>query len=142
MSPIISREEAATGNNAVIIFALCAILVYLILAALYESLLLPLVVIISIPCGLMGSFLFAKIFGLENNIYLQTGLIMLIGLLAKTAILITEYAGERRKGGLTLYLEVLTAQQALLGAQQSEVQCRYDEIAGIISLYHALGGGK
>ena len=98
----ISREEADTGNNIVLIFALCGVLVYIILAALYESLLLPIVVIATIPCGLMGSFLFAKLFNLENNIYLQTGLIMLIGLLAKTAILITEYAGERRKKGETL----------------------------------------
>lgn len=110
----ISREEASTGNNAIIIFGLCAILVFLILAGLYESLLLPLVVIISIPCGLMGSFLFAKLFGLENNIYLQTGLIMLIGLLAKTAILITEYAGERRKSGMTLKQSAVGAAKARL----------------------------
>ena len=111
----ISREEAETGNNTVVIFSLCAVLVYLILAGLYESLLLPIVVIVSIPCGLMGSFLFAKLFGLENNIYLQTGLIMLIGLLAKTAILITEYAGERRKSGMTL-------KQAAVGAAKARLR--------------------
>lgn len=98
----ISREQARSGNNVIIIFAVCFILVYLILSGMYESLLLPFTVILSIPCGLTGSFLFAKLFGLENNIYLQTGLIMLIGLLAKTAILITDYAGDRRRSGMSL----------------------------------------
>jgi len=97
-----TREEASSTNNTAIIFALCIVLIYLILSALYESFIIPFAVILSVPCGLMGSFLFAKIFGLENNIYLQTGLIMLIGLLSKTAILITEYAGERRKCGMSL----------------------------------------
>ncbi len=98
----ITREEARTGNNSLIIYGICILLIYLILCAFYESLLIPLAVIISVPCGLMGSFLFAKLFGLENNIYLQTGIIMLIGLLAKTAILITEYAGKRRRAGMSL----------------------------------------
>ena len=78
-----TREEAET-NNTVIVFAICIIFVYLILCALYESLFIPLAVMLSVPFGLMGSFLFAKLFGLENNIYMQVGLIMLIGLLAKT----------------------------------------------------------
>ncbi len=134
----ISREEASTGNNAMIIFALCAILVFLILAGLYESLLLPLVVIISIPCGLMGSFLFAKLFGLENNIYLQTGLIMLIGLLAKTAILITEYAGERRKSGMTL-------KQAAVGAAKARLRpilmTALTMVFGMLPLMFASGVG-
>lgn len=134
----ISREEASTGNNAMIIFALCAILVFLILAGLYESLLLPLVVIISIPCGLMGSFLFAKLFGLENNIYLQTGLIMLIGLLAKTAILITEYAGERRKSGMSL-------KQAAIGAAKARLRpilmTALTMVFGMLPLMFASGVG-
>ena len=71
------------------------VLIYLILCALYESVFIPFAVLLSVPCGLMGSFLFAGLFGLENNIYMQTGLIMIIGLLAKTAILLTEYAGKR-----------------------------------------------
>lgn len=108
----ISREQATTGNNVLIIFAVCIVLVYLILSGMYESLILPLTVILSVPCGLMGSFLFAKLFGLENNIYLQTGLIMLIGLLAKTAILITDYAGERRRSGMSL-------KQAAIGAAKT-----------------------
>ena len=98
----ISREESKTTNNATLIFLLCMVLVYLILCALYESVFIPFAVLLSVPCGLMGSFLFAWLFGLENNIYMQTGLIMIIGLLAKTAILLTEYAGKRRSEGMTL----------------------------------------
>ncbi len=105
----ISREESASGNNVVVIFVLCIVLVYLILSAMYESLVLPFTIILSVPCGLMGCFLFAQFFGLENNIYLQTGLIMLIGLLAKTAILITDYAGDRRRSGMSI-------KQAAIGA--------------------------
>jgi hydrophobe/amphiphile efflux-1 (HAE1) family protein len=98
----ISREENTTTNNVVIIFGICLLLIYLILSALYESFLIPFAIILSVPCGLMGSFLFAKLFGLENNIYMQTGIIMLIGLLAKTAILLTEYATKRREAGMSL----------------------------------------
>lgn len=134
----ISREEASTGSNVTVIFALCTVLVFLILAGLYESLVLPLVVVISIPCGLMGSFLFAKLFGLENNIYLQTGLIMLIGLLAKTAILITEYAGERRKSGMTL-------KQAAIGAAKARLRpilmTALTMIFGMLPLMFASGVG-
>lgn len=98
----LSREESKTSGNTLLIFALCIVLVYLILCSLYESLLLPFAVLLAVPCGLMGSFLFAWMFGLENNIYMQTGLIMIIGLLAKTAILLTEYAEKRRESGMTL----------------------------------------
>lgn len=97
-----SREEAemAGSNQTVIIYVICVVLIYLILACLYESFIVPWAVILSVPFGLMGSFLFAQFFGLENNIYMQTGVIMLIGLLAKTAILITEFALERRRKGM------------------------------------------
>ena len=98
----IAREEAESTNNTVIIFIICIVLIYLILSALYESFLVPLAVILSVPFGLMGSFLFAQMMDVENNIYLQTGLIMLIGLLSKTAILITEFAGENRANGMSL----------------------------------------
>ena len=98
----ITREEAGSGSNTIIIFAICIIFVFLILCALYESIFVPLAVMLSVPFGLMGSFLFAKMWGLENNIYMQTGLIMLIGLLAKTAILLTEYASARRRQGMTI----------------------------------------
>ena len=110
----ITREEAQTGSNTAIIFGICILLIYLILAALYESFLIPFAVILSVPCGLMGSFLFAKIMGLENNIYLQTGLIMLIGLLSKTAILLTEYAGDRRRAGMSLTQAAVSAAKVRL----------------------------
>ncbi len=98
----ISREEAQSGNNTIYIFIVCFTLIYFILCALYESFMVPLAVILSVPFGIAGSFVFAYFMGLENNIYLQTGLIMLIGLLAKTAILITEYAAEHREAGMSI----------------------------------------
>ena len=110
----ITREEAQTGSNTVIIFGICILLIYLILSALYESFLIPFAVILSVPCGLMGSFLLAKMMGLENNIYLQTGIIMLIGLLSKTAILITEYAADRRAAGMSLTQAAVSAAKARL----------------------------
>ncbi len=99
----ITHEESQSSNSTTaVIFLICIVFIYLILSALYESFRLPLAIIIAVPVGLMGSFLLTKICGLENNIYLQTGVIMLIGLLSKTAILITEYASERRKAGKSL----------------------------------------
>lgn len=109
-----SREESETGNTTTIVFIICTIFIYLILCALYESLFVPMAVIFSVPFGLAGSFLFAKMFGLENNIYLQTGLIMLIGLLSKTAILLTEYASERRRGGMSIMQAAISAAQVRL----------------------------
>lgn len=110
-----AREEASSGGaQTVFVYILCVVLIYLILSCLYESFLVPLAVILSVPFGLMGSFLFAKIAGLENNIYLQTGVIMLIGLLAKTAILITEYAIERRRKGMGIVSAAYSAAQARL----------------------------
>lgn len=108
-----AREEASSGGaQTVFVYTLCAVLIYLILSCLYESFLVPLAVILSVPFGLMGSFLFARVAGLENNIYLQTGAIMLIGLLAKTAILITEYAIERRRKGMGIISAAYSAAQA------------------------------
>lgn len=106
-----TREEAqmAGSHDTVIIYCICVLFIYLILCALYESLFVPMAVIMSVPFGLAGSFLFAHMWGLENNIYLQTGLIMLIGLLSKTAILVTEYATERRKSGMTLTQAAMSA---------------------------------
>lgn len=109
-----AREEAGTGNTTTLVFIICVVFIYLILCALYESLLIPFAVILSVPFGLMGSFLFAKIWGLENNIYMQTGLIMLIGLLAKTAILLTEYASERRRHGMSITTAAMSAAKARL----------------------------
>lgn len=110
----ITREENQQSGTTVIIFGICFLMIYLILSALYESFIIPFAVLLSVPCGLMGSFLFAWMFGLENNIYLQTGLIMLIGLLAKTAILLTEYAAERRKAGMGLIASAVSAAKARL----------------------------
>ncbi len=111
----IAREEAGTsGMQTVFVYLVCVFLIYLILSCLYESFLVPWAVILSVPFGLMGSFLFAKIFGLENNIYMQTGVIMLIGLLAKTAILITEFAIERRRKGMGIIESAYAAAQVRL----------------------------
>lgn len=110
----IAREESTSTNNVVIIFGICLLLVYLLLSALYESFLLPFAIILSVPCGLLGSFLFAQFFGLENNIYMQTGIIMLIGLLAKTAILLTEYATKRRQAGMSLVQAALASARVRL----------------------------
>ena len=110
----ITREENMQSNTTIIIFGICFLMIYLILSALYESFLIPFAVLLAVPFGLAGSFLFAKMMGLENNIYLQTGLIMLIGLISKTAILLTEYAAERRKAGMSLTSAALSAAKARL----------------------------
>ncbi|MCX2431601.1 MULTISPECIES: efflux RND transporter permease subunit [unclassified Pedobacter] len=98
----LSREEISGGSQTVFIFLLCIIFVYFLLAAQYESYILPLAVLISLPIGLAGVFIFDKIFGVDNNIYTQITLIMLVGLLAKNAILIVEYAVDRRKKGMSI----------------------------------------
>ena len=104
-----SREEASSQNTTALVFVICIVFIYLILCALYESLFIPLAVILSVPFGLLGSFIFAHLWGLENNIYMQTGLIMLIGLLSKTAILLTEYASTRRRQGMGIVEAALDA---------------------------------
>ena len=104
-----TREEASSQNTTALVFVLCIVFIYLILCALYESLFIPMAVILSVPFGLAGSFLFAWMWGLENNIYMQTGLIMLIGLLSKTAILLTEYASTRRRQGMGIVEAALDA---------------------------------
>ena len=104
-----TREEASAENTTTLVFVICIVFIYLILCALYESLFIPLAVILSVPFGLAGSFIFAHLWGIENNIYMQTGLIMLIGLLAKTAILLTEYASTRRRQGMSIREAALDA---------------------------------
>ena len=104
-----SREEASAQNTTALVFIICIVFIYLILCGLYESLFIPLAVILSVPFGLAGSFIFAHLWGLENNIYMQTGLIMLIGLLSKTAILLTEYASTRRRQGMGIVEAALDA---------------------------------
>lgn len=134
-----AREEASSGGaQTIFIYTICIVLIYLILSCLYESFLIPLAVILSVPFGLMGSFLFAKIAGLENNIYLQTGAIMLIGLLAKTAILITEYALERRRKGVGIISAAYYAAQARFRPILMTVLCM---IFGMLPLMFSTGAG-
>lgn len=110
----LTREEESTSSNAVAVYGICFLLIYLLLASLYESYLTPFAVLLAVPAGLLGCLVFAKIMGLENNIYLQTGMIMIIGLLSKTAILLTEYATERRNAGMSLKDAALEAAGARL----------------------------
>lgn len=134
-----AREEAGnSGAQTVFIYTICVVLIYLILSCLYESFLVPLAVILSVPFGLMGSFLFARIAGLENNIYLQTGAIMLIGLLAKTAILITEYAIERRRAGMGIISSAYSSAQARFRPIIMTVLCM---IFGMLPLMFSSGAG-
>ena len=133
-----SREEAAAGTSTIFIFVVCVVFIYLILCSLYESLFIPLAVILSVPFGLMGSFLFARMFGLENNIYLQIGLLMLIGLLAKTAILMTEYASENRRRGMPIIESVTSAARARL---RPILMTSLTMIFGMIPLMFSTGVG-
>ena len=134
-----AREEANIGGGqTIMIYGICIVLIFLILSCLYESFLVPWAVILSVPFGLMGSFLFAKLFGLENNIYLQTGVIMLIGLLAKTAILITEFALERRRMGMGIVESAYSAAQARLRPILMTVLTM---IFGMIPLMFSSGAG-
>ena len=134
----ITREEAGSGANTVIVFAICLLFVYLILCALYESLFIPLAVMLSVPFGLLGSFALSNLCGLENNIYMQTGLIMLIGLLAKTAILITEYAATRRRQGMTLAQAAVSAAAVRLRPILMTVLTM---VIGMLPLVFASGAG-
>ncbi|MBR4977448.1 MAG: efflux RND transporter permease subunit [Bacteroidales bacterium] len=133
-----SREEANSGNSVVIIFAICVVFIYLILCALYESLFIPIVIILSIPFGVAGSFLFARLFGLENNIYLQIGLLMLIGLLAKTAILLTEFSSQKRAEGMTIAMAAMAAAKARL---RPILMTSLTMIFGMLPLMFASGVG-
>lgn len=132
-----SREQSGSSNT-VLIWLICFAFIYLILASLYESYWTPLAVILAVPFGLMGSMLCAKIFGLENNIYLQVGMIMLIGLLGKTAILITEYAETRRKAGMPLLEAAYSAAVARLRPILMTVLCM---AFGLLPLVVATGAG-
>ena len=134
----ITREEAGSGSNTVTVFIICIVFIYLILCALYESLFVPLAVMLSVPFGLMGSFALSYACGLENNIYMQTGLIMLIGLLAKTAILVTEYAATRRRQGMTLAQAAVSAAAVRLRPILMTVLTM---VIGMLPLVFASGAG-
>jgi HAE1 family hydrophobic/amphiphilic exporter-1 len=109
-----TKEEIGAGSQTTLIFLLSVIFVFFLLAAQYESYILPFAVILSIPTGILGVFLFINLTGIENNIYVQVGLIMLVGLLAKNAILIVEYAVQRRRAGMGLTASALEACQLRL----------------------------
>lgn len=135
-----SREESSTGNTTTLILVLSFVFIYIILASLYESLLIPFAVILIIPFGLCGSFLFAKLAGVENNIYMQTGLVMLIGMLGKTSILLTEYATERRrKYHLSIAESALSALKARL---RPILMTAGVMIFGMLPLVFASGAGS
>ena len=134
-----TREEAQTGHSSTWIFIICVIFIYLILAALYESLTIPFAVILSVPFGLAGSFLLAWIFSLENNIYMQTGIIMLIGLLSKTAILITEYAVEAVRQGKDIKTAALLAARHRL---RPIIMTSATMILGLLPMIFATGVGS
>ena len=134
----ITREESESSGNVVAIFIICILFVYLIMVALYESLFIPLAVILSVPFGLTGSFLFAWLFGVENNIYLQVGLIMLIGLLSKTAILLTEYATQCRHAGMSLKQSAFFAAKMRL---RPILMTSLTMVFGMLPLMFATGAG-
>ncbi|MFA4869205.1 MAG: efflux RND transporter permease subunit [Pedobacter sp.] len=133
-----TREQILSGNQAVYIFALCLLFVYLILAAQYESFLLPLPVLLSLPAGIFGAFLFLWAFGLENNIYAQVALVMLIGLLGKNAILIVEYALIKQKEGMGFLQAAIEGSVARL---RPILMTSFAFAAGLIPLMIASGAG-
>jgi hydrophobic/amphiphilic exporter-1 (mainly G- bacteria), HAE1 family len=133
-----TREQILSGNQAAFVFLLCLVFVYLLLAAQYESFKLPLAVILSLPAGVFGAFAFLKIAGLENNIYAQVALVMLIGLLGKNAILIVEIAIQRQRQGFTA-LEAATA--GAVSRLRPILMTSFAFIAGLIPLAIASGAG-
>jgi HAE1 family hydrophobic/amphiphilic exporter-1 len=135
----ISKDEVGRGNEAVFIFLICLLFVYLVLAAQYESFILPFAVILSLPAGIFGSFLLLSICGLENNIYAQVAFVMLIGLLGKNAVLIVEFAVQKHESGATIF------EAAMEGAKvrfRPILMTSFAFIAGLIPLVFASGPGK
>jgi hydrophobic/amphiphilic exporter-1 (mainly G- bacteria), HAE1 family len=134
-----TREEVLSGNQAVFIFLICLLFVYLLLSAQYESFLLPLPVILSLPTGIFGSFLMLQLLGLQNNIYAQVALIMLIGLLGKNAILIVEFAVLRQKEGRSIIDAAIDGAASRL---RPILMTSFAFIAGLIPLCIATGAGS
>jgi HAE1 family hydrophobic/amphiphilic exporter-1 len=135
----ISKDEVAQGNQAIYIFLICLGFVYLILCAQYESFTLPMAVILSLPVGIFGSFLLLKLLGLENNIYAQVAMVMLIGLLGKNAVLIVEFAAQKHKAGASVF------EAAVEGARvrfRPILMTSFAFVAGLIPLVFATGPGK
>ena len=135
----LTRSEQESSNSTAMIFVLCIVFVYLILSAQYESYILPLAVILSIPFGLAGAFIFTLLFGHNNDIYMQISLIMLIGLLAKNAILIVEFALERRRTGMAIkYAAILGAGARLRPILMTSLAM----VIGLLPLMFASGVGR
>ena len=135
----LTREEAKASNTTAIIFLLCIIFIYLILSSQYESYILPLSVILSVPFGLAGCFLFTMLFGHANDIYMQISLIMLIGLLAKNAILIVQFALERRRTGMAISWSAVLGAAARL---RPILMTSLAMVVGLLPLMFASGVGK
>ncbi|MCK7555242.1 efflux RND transporter permease subunit [Chitinophaga sedimenti] len=133
-----TREQILSGNQAIYIFIIVLVFVYLLLAAQYESLLLPLPVLLSLPAGIFGAFLSLKLLGLENNIYAQVSLVMLVGLLGKNAILIVEFAILRNKQGLTV---LQAAKEGATSRLRPILMTSFAFVAGLIPLCIASGAG-
>ena len=134
----LSKDEVSRGNESIVIFLIVLVFVYLVLAAQYESFLLPLAVIFSLVAGVFGSFLFIKLFGLANDIYAQVGLVMLVGLLGKNAVLIVEFAALKHEEGMTV------REAAIEGARvrfRPILMTSFAFIAGLIPLVVATGAG-
>ncbi|GAA3745270.1 MULTISPECIES: efflux RND transporter permease subunit [Flavobacterium] len=134
----LTREELASGSETIFIFLLCLVFVYFLLSAQYESYILPFAVLLSIPFGLAGAYLFSIIFKLNSNIYLQISLIMLIGLLAKNGILIVEFALDRRRKGLPI---VQAAIEGAVARLRPILMTSFAFILGLVPLMFAKGAG-
>lgn len=134
----LSLDESRRGNEAIIIFGIVIIFVFLVLAAQYESFFLPLAVILSLPAGVFGAFLLLKLMGLANDIYAQVGLVMLVGLLGKNAVLIVEFAAQRRKLGASVFEAAIEGARARFRAI---LMTSFAFIAGLIPLIMATGAG-
>ena len=134
----LTREEISSGTQSLYIFILCLVFVYFLLSAQYESYVLPFAVLLSLPIGLTGTYLFAKIFGIDSNIYVQISLIMLIGLLSKNAILIVEFALDRRRAGMSIVQAAIDGAEARL---RPILMTSFAFIFGIMPLMFATGAG-
>jgi len=134
----ISKDQTSRGNEAIYIFLICLGFVYLVLAAQYESFILPLAVIVSLPAGIFGAFLFLKLFGLENNIYAQVSMVMLIGLLGKNAVLIVEFAAQKHAEGKTI---LAAAMEGAVVRFRPILMTSFAFIAGLLPLVFASGPG-
>lgn len=135
----LTRSEAHSSNSTALIFVLCIVFIYLILSAQYESYILPLAVVLSVPFGLAGAFLFTQLFGHSNDIYMQISLIMLIGLLAKNAILIVQFALERRELGMAISWSAVLGAAARL---RPILMTSLAMVIGLLPMMFASGVGK